>query len=84
MESIEFLFLVKKEKGGATIYSADGKIEYAFLIKIKNGKVIRVLFYEPICGGIMAEGTPHSDLDGAVLETEGRIREFLRTKKPGK
>lgn len=82
MKRIEFL--IKKEKGGATIYSNDGKIEYAFLRKLKNGKIIRIFYYEPICGGLMAEGTPHSDLDGAVLETQGRIREFFRIKKPGK
>ena len=77
-------FLIKKEKGGATIYSNDGKIEYAFLRKIKTGKIIRIFLYKPICGGILAEGTPHSDLDEAVLETKDRIHEVLRTKKAGK
>jgi len=77
-------FLTKKEKGGVAIYSADGKIEYAFLEKLKNGEVIRILFYEPICGGILAEAIGYSDIRKAVSETKEMIRNVLKLKKPGK
>lgn len=74
-------FLTKKEKGGVTIYSADKKIEYAFLRKIQNGMIIRIFFYEPICGGLMAEGTAYPNLEKAVEGTKERIKEALRSNK---
>ncbi|GEM_PF-5502361 len=74
-------FLTKKEKGGVTIYSADGKIEYAFLRKIQDGRIIRIFFYEPICDGILAEGTAYPNLERAVEGTKERIKEALKTKK---
>ncbi|MEK7478555.1 MAG: hypothetical protein AAB626_01360 [Patescibacteria group bacterium] len=74
-------FLTKKEKGGVTIYSADKKIEYAFLRKIQDGRIIRIFFYEPICDGIMAEGTAYPNLERAVEGTKTRIEEALKSKK---
>ena len=56
-------FLVRVQRGGVTIFSADGKTEYAFLRKLKSGIVIRAL-YEPISGGILAEGTGCSSMGG--------------------
>lgn len=75
------LFSIKKQKGGIAIYSADGKIEYAFLEKIKNGKVVRIFFFND---GILAEGTDYSDMKEAIIETKEKIKSLFKLKKPGK
>jgi len=75
-------FLVRVQRGGVTISSADGKTEYAFLRRLKCGKVVRA-FYEPISGGILAEGTGCSNMGVAVSETKQKIKVILDLKKPG-
>lgn len=75
-------FLIRVQRGGVTIFSADGKIEHAFLRKLKNGRVVRT-FYESICDGILSEGTDHSNMGRAITETKQRIKIVLELKKPG-
>jgi len=76
-------FLVKAQRGGVSILSADGKIEHAFVEKFKNGRVVRT-FYASVCDGILIEGTHCSDIRKAVRETEEIIKTVLDIKKPGK
>ena len=76
-------FLTKKQKGGISILSADGKIEHAFVEKLKNGRFIRT-FYASVCDGILIEGTNCSDIRKAVKETEEIIKTVLDIKKPGR
>lgn len=71
---------VKKESDSIKLCSGDGKIEYAILMQLKNGKVIRIFVYEPICEGLLAEGTKYYDMKAAVRETAKKIRYALEPK----
>ena len=67
-------FLVKKQKGAARIYSADGKTEYVYLNQLQNKKIIRIFVHEPICDGVLAEGMDCSNMEEAILKTIEKIR----------
>ena len=64
--------LTKKQRDGIGVYSADGKTQYVFLRKLKNGKIVRT-FYAAICDGILSEGTNCSDMEKALKETKEMI-----------
>ena len=82
MKNDKFLVRVLRG-GGVTIFSADGKIEYASLRKLKNGRVVRT-FCASVCDGILSEGTHHYNIGSAISETKERIEVVLELKKPGK
>lgn len=70
-------FLVKKSKKMVSIFSANGKKEYAFLYRLKTGQVIRIFVYDRICGGILAEGSGSKDMSLALDTTIEKIRKAL-------
>ncbi len=71
-------FSIKTKKDGAIICSADGKIQYALVKKIEGGNIIRVFVHEPICDGMLAEGTGTKDMDEAVISTLKKIKTGLK------
>ncbi len=80
----EMKMMIKKECGGITVYSGDGKIEYAILRKLKNGNIVRIFVHEPICDGLLAEGIGQQSMQGAIIKTMERIRNAFELKKPGR
>ncbi|MHB9019634.1 MAG: hypothetical protein ACYC3G_02015 [Minisyncoccota bacterium] len=74
---------IKAQKGGVSIFSADGKTEHAFLRKLKSGVIVRT-FYESVCDGILVEGANCSNMSRAITETKEKIKVILDLKKPGR